>query len=72
MELIGIKNYKFMSKNKRNKSEILDFTTIDNKLYIDSDIETLEIEFLSLELLNNFVEKCSKKENVNERIYRRK
>ncbi len=72
LELIGIKNYKFMSKNKRNKSEILDFTTIDNKLYIDSDIETLEIEFLSLELLNNFVEKCSKKENVNERIYRRK
>lgn len=72
LELIGIKNYKFMLKNKKNKSEILDFITIDNKLYIDSNSEILEIEFLSLDLLNNFVEKCSKRSKENGRIYRRK
>ena len=72
LELIGIKNYKFMLKNKKNKSEILDFITIDNKLYIDSNSEILEIEFSSLDLLNNFVEKCSKRSKENGRIYRRK
>jgi len=72
LELIGIKNYKFMLKNKKNKSEILDFITIDNKLYIDSNSEILEIEFSSLDLLNNFVEKCSKGSKENGRIYRRK
>ena len=61
-----------MLKNKKNKSEILDFITIDNKLYIDSNSEILEIEFSSLDLLNNFVEKCTKRSKENGRIYRRK
>ena len=72
LELIGIQNYKFMAKNERNKFEILDFITANNKLYIDSNSEILEIEFSSLDLLNNFVEKCSKRSNGNGRIYRRK
>ncbi len=72
LELIGIQNYKFMAKNERNKFEILDFITANNKLYIDSNSEILEIEFSSLDLLNNFVEKCSKRSKGNGRIYRRK
>lgn len=58
LELIGIISHKFISKNKKIKFGILNFITIDNKLYIDSDDEVLEIEFLSLELLNKFIDKC--------------
>mgnify|MGYP002556871518 CR=1 FL=1 len=58
LKSIGIKNYKFTSKSKRKKSEILNFTKKDNKLYIDSNNEILEIEFLSLDLLKKFVDKC--------------
>lgn len=71
-ELIGIKNYKFILKKQKNKCNILDFMTVENKLYIDSDSEILEIEFLSLDLLNSFVEKISKRSKENGKIYRRK
>lgn len=70
LELIGIQNHKFISNKSKNKSNILDFTTIDNKLYIDLDDEILEIEFTSLNLLHKFVEKNLERDNKNERIYR--
>lgn len=58
LKTIGIKNYKFSPKNKRKKSEISDFVRLGNKLYIDSNSEILEIEFLSLYLLKKFINKC--------------
>ena len=70
LDTIGIKSYRFILKHQNKEYDILDYITIGNKLYIDSDNEMLEIEFSSINLLNKFIANISKKGDKNEKIYR--
>lgn len=69
---IGIKSYRFVLNNQSKNHYVSSYITIENKLYIDSDSETLEIEFSSANLLNKFLQNISERSQKNDKVHRRK
>ena len=72
LNLIGIKDFRFMNSSCNNFLKSNDFIIVDNKIYIRLNGEMLEIEFISFELVNEFLENIFEGGKKNVRIYRRK
>ena len=60
LNLIGIKKYKI--HNKRKNLDLLSLRILKNKLYIVNKAKSIEMEFLSVKHLENFIQSCNMEE----------